>query len=65
MPEHGWHSPTLPLVKSQNSSAAQGANVGLGDGTAVGLCDTVGANVGLGDGSAVGAGVAVGANVPP
>ena len=45
MPEHGWHSPLLPLVKSQNSSAAQGANVGLGDGTAVGAGVAVGANV--------------------
>ena len=47
---------------------AVGANVGLSDGTAVGLCDTVGASVvgtdvGLGDGTAVGAGVAVGASV--
>ena len=30
MPEHGWHFPTLPLVKSQNSSAAQASAVGAG-----------------------------------
>ena len=47
MPEQGWHCPTLSLVKSQNSSAAQGPNVGLGDGTAVGAGVAVGANVPL------------------
>ena len=29
MNEHGWHSPTLPPVKSQNSSVAQGLPVAV------------------------------------